>query len=51
MPLIRGSVIGYDADRMVFNFAMLRPKGLSRAKSAASPWITWKEGAARPLRA
>lgn len=25
MPLIRGNVIGYDADRMVFNFTMLRP--------------------------
>jgi hypothetical protein len=25
MPLMRGNVIGYDADRMKFKFTMLRP--------------------------
>jgi hypothetical protein len=27
MPLMRGSIIGYDAGRMTFKFTMLRPNG------------------------
>jgi hypothetical protein len=27
MPLTRGSIIGYDAGRMIFKFTMLRPDG------------------------
>ena len=42
MPLMRGQILGYDADRMAFEFTMLNNEdGTVRYQiSAAPPWTS-----------
>jgi hypothetical protein len=47
MPLKRGNVIGYDADRMMFKFTMFTPDGKAvscQVSSAAMDHIDGKRG-------